>query len=223
MNACKEKQRSNLRMWELDCKQSRMLNNWCFRTVVLEKALESPLDCKEIKAVNPKGNQPLIFIGRIDAEVKVLILWPPDVKSWLIGKDPNVGKDWRPKEKGETENETVWWHHWLSRHEFEQTPGNGEGRGAWCAAVLGIAKSQSQLSTEKQHLFPTDMKVLLFLTLRSPIQYLGQEWNIHSPVVFLGLTITFFYSSLTFSIFSFLLGKGGYCLKWNWQLSVINE
>ena len=93
-------------MWELDHKKGWALKNWCFQTVVLDKTLESPLDCKEIKPVNPKGNQPQIFIGRTDAEVEALILWPPDVKSWLIGKDPDAGKDWRQKEKGMTEDET---------------------------------------------------------------------------------------------------------------------
>ena len=94
-------------MWELDHKKGWALKNWCFQTVVLDKTLESPLDCKEIKPVNPKGNQPQIFIGRTDAEVEALILWPPDVKSWLIGKDPDAGKDWRQKEKGMTDDEII--------------------------------------------------------------------------------------------------------------------
>ena len=102
--------------------------NWYFQTVVLEKTLEGPLDCKEIKAVNPKGNQSWIFIGRTNAEAP--ILWPPDAKSRLIRKDPDTGKDWRLEEKGATEDEMVGWHHWLSRHEFEQTPGNSEGQGS---------------------------------------------------------------------------------------------
>ena len=90
-------------MWELDCKESWAPKNWCFRIVVLEKTLESPLNCKKIKPVNPKGNQPWIFIGRTDAEAKTLVLWPPDVRNWLIGKDPDAGKDWRQEEKGMTE------------------------------------------------------------------------------------------------------------------------
>ena len=93
--------------------------------VMLEKTPESPLDSKEIKAVNPKGNEPWIFIGRADAEAS--ILWPPDVKSWFIGKDPDAGKDWGQKEKGVTEDEMTGWHHWLNGHEFEHTPGDGEG------------------------------------------------------------------------------------------------
>ena len=115
-------------MWELDCKESRVLKNWCFWTVVLEKTLESPLDSKEIKSVNPKGNHSWIFIGRIDAEAEIPILWPPDGKNWLIWKDPDAGKDWRQEEKGTTEDEMVvasltrWtWVGW--------TPGVGDGQG----------------------------------------------------------------------------------------------
>ena len=96
-------------MWQLDYKESWVLKNWCFWTVVLEKTLESPLDCKEIKPVNPKGNQLLIFIGRTDAEAEALILWPPDAKNWFTGKDPDAGKDWRQEEKGMTEDEMVGW------------------------------------------------------------------------------------------------------------------
>ena len=91
-------------MWELDHKESWVLKNWCFWTVVLEKTLENPLDCKEIQPVHSKGNQPWIFIGRTDAETRAPILWPPDAKSWLIGKDPNAGKDWRREEKGTIED-----------------------------------------------------------------------------------------------------------------------
>ena len=100
-----------------------MLSNCGF-----EKTLESPLDRKEIKPINPKGNQTRIFIVKTDAETETPILWPPDVKSWLIGKDPDAGKDWRQEEKGMTEDEMVGWHHWLNGHEFEQTPGDGEGQ-----------------------------------------------------------------------------------------------
>ena len=106
-------------MWELDHKESWALKDWCFWTVVLEKILESPLDYKEIKPVHPKGNQPQIFIGRTYAEAEAPILWPPDVKNWLNGKDPDAGKDWRQEEKGTTEDETVGWHHRLNGHEFE--------------------------------------------------------------------------------------------------------
>ena len=117
-------------MWELDYKESWSLKNWCFWTVGLEKALESPLDCKEINPVHPNGNQSWIFIGRTDAEAETAILWPPDVKNWLIWKDPDAGKDWRQEEKAMTEDEMVGWHHWLDGHEFEQAPGVGNGQGS---------------------------------------------------------------------------------------------
>ena len=107
-------------MWELDCRESWAPKYWCFWTVVLEKTLESPLDCKEIKPVNPKRNQSWIFIGRIDADAETLIVWPPDVKNLLIGKDPDAREDWRQEEKGTREDEMVGWHHWLNGHEFEQ-------------------------------------------------------------------------------------------------------
>jgi len=106
--------------WQLDHKEDWGPKNWCFWTAVLEKTLESPLDCK-IKPVNPKGNQPWIFIGRTDDEGEAPILWLPDAKNWLTGKDPDAGKDWGRKEKGATEDKMVEWHHWLNGHEFEQT------------------------------------------------------------------------------------------------------
>ena len=118
---------SQVHMWEMDLKESWVPKNWCFRTMVLEKTLESPMDCREIKPVNPKENQSWIFIGRTDAEAETSILWPPDVKSWLTGKDPDAGEFWRQEEKGMTEDEMVGWHHWLTGHEFEQAPGDGEG------------------------------------------------------------------------------------------------
>ena len=121
---------SHVWMWELDHKESWVPKNWCFWTVVLEKTLESPLDCKESQPVNPKGNQSWIFIGRTDAEAETLILWLPDVKNWLIWKDPDAGKDWRWEEKGMTEDEMVGWHHWLDGHEFEHAPGVGDGQGS---------------------------------------------------------------------------------------------
>ena len=117
-------------MWELDCEERWVPKNWCFRTMVLEKTLESPLDCKEIQQVHPKWNQYWIFIGRTNAEAETPILWPPDAKNWLIGKDPDTGKDWRREEKGMTGDETVGWHHWLDGHEFEQAQGVGDGQGS---------------------------------------------------------------------------------------------
>ena len=106
-------------MWELDCEESWVPKSWCFRTVVLEKTLESPLDCKEIQPVHPKGNQSWIFIGRTDAEAETPILWLPDAKNWHFWKDPNAGKDWRQEEKGTTEDVMVGWHHRLDGQEFE--------------------------------------------------------------------------------------------------------
>ena len=106
-------------MWELNYKESWALKNWCFWSVVLEKTLESPLDCKDIQPVQPKGDQSWVFIGRTDVEAETPILWPPDGKSWLIWKDPDAGKDWRQEEKGTKEDEMVGWHHRLNGHEFE--------------------------------------------------------------------------------------------------------
>ena len=111
-------------------KGSWVLKNWHFWTVVLEKTLESPLDCKEIKPVNPKRNCSWIFIARTDVEADTPILWPPDVKIWLIRKDPDVGKDWRHEQKGVTEDEMVGYHHWLDGHEFEKAPRVGDGQGS---------------------------------------------------------------------------------------------
>ena len=105
-------------MWELDNKEGWATKNWCFWVVVLEKTLESPLNCKEIKLVNLKGNQPPMFIGRTDAEAEAPIFWPSDTKTWLIGKDPDAGKDWRQKEKRAAEDKMVRWHHWVNGHQF---------------------------------------------------------------------------------------------------------
>ena len=117
-------------MWEMDHKEGWAPKNWCFQTVVLEKTLESPLDCKEIKPVNPKRNCSWIFIARTDVEADTPILWLPDVKIWLIRKDPDVGKDWRHEQKGVTEDEMVGYHHWLDGHEFEKAPRVGDGQGS---------------------------------------------------------------------------------------------
>ena len=110
---------SHVRMGELDYKKSWAQKNWCFWTVVLEKTLESHLDCKEIQPVYPKGNQSWIITGKTDAKAETPVFWAPDVKNWLIGKDPHDAKDWRQEEKGTTEDETVRWHHWIKAHEFE--------------------------------------------------------------------------------------------------------
>ena len=121
---------SHVWLWELDHKESWAPKNGCFWTVVLKKALESPRDCKEIRPVNPKGNQSWIFIGRTDDEVEALILCLPDVKNWVFGKDPDAGKEWRQEEKRMTEDEMVEWHHRLNECEFEQALGVGDGQGS---------------------------------------------------------------------------------------------
>ena len=138
----------------LNNKEDREPKNLCFWTVVLENTFESPLESKEIKSVNPKGNQPLILFGKSDAKTEAPIFWPPDVKSQLIGKDPDAGKDWTQEENRTTEDEMVVWHPRLSGHEFEQTLRDGEGqfpccpwwRTAWHAAVHGVAERQTQLN-----------------------------------------------------------------------------
>jgi len=136
---------SHVWMWELDHKEDWVLKNWCFQIVVLEKTPESPLDCKEIKSVNPK-NQPWIFIGRTDAEAEAPILWQLDVKSWLTGKDLDAGEGWRQKEKGAAEDEVLREHHALSGHELSKLQEIVMDRGAWHAAVHGVAKSLTWLS-----------------------------------------------------------------------------
>ena len=127
---------SHVWMWELDHKEGWAPKNWCFWTVVLEKTLKSPLDCKEIQPVHPKGDQSWVFTERTDAEAETPILWPPDGKKWLIGKDPDAGKDWR-LEKGMTEDDMVGWHHWVDGHEFEQALRVGDGQGSLACCSSG--------------------------------------------------------------------------------------
>ena len=133
---------SHVWMWELDHKESWAPKNWCFWTVVLEKTLESPLVCKEIKLVHPKGNQSWIFIGRTDAKAETPIFWPPHARSWLIWKDPDAGRGWGHEEKGTTEDEMAGWHHRLNGHEFEWTPGVVDGQGGLaCCNSWGCKES----------------------------------------------------------------------------------
>ena len=133
---------SHVCMWELDHKESWALKNWCFWTVVLDKTFENVLDYKEIKPVNLKRNQSWIFTGRSDVEAETPIVWPPDAKNWLLGKDPDAGKDWRWEEKGTTEEEKDWWHHRLNGDEFEQAPGVGDRQGSLaCCSPRGHRES----------------------------------------------------------------------------------
>ena len=159
----------HVQMWELDHKEGWAPKNWCFQSVVLEKTLEGHLNSKEIKPVNPKGNQPWIFIGRADAEAEALILWPPDAKNQLIGKDPDAGKDWRQEEKETTEDEVVGWHHQLNGHEFEQTPGDSEGQGS--LVCFGPWDRKGSNTTERLkkniHIFPPSWSYHPYPTPRS--------------------------------------------------------
>ena len=138
---------SHVRMWDLGHKEGWVPKNWCLWTVVLKNTLERPLEYKQIKSVSPKGNQSWIFIGRIDAAYEAPIFWSHDVKSQLIGKDPDARKDWRQKKELMTEDEMVTWHHQLDRHEFEQTPGDGEGQG--CLACCSPGGHKESDMTER--------------------------------------------------------------------------
>ena len=135
---------SHVWMWELDYKEGWVLKNWCFWPVMSEKTLESPLDCKEIQPVHPKGDQSCVFTGRTDVEAETPILRPPDAKSWLIWKDPDAGKDAGQEEKGTTEDEMVGWHHWLNGHGFGWTLGVGDGQaGLVCSGSWGRKESDT--------------------------------------------------------------------------------
>ena len=149
----------------------------CFRIVVLEKTLESPLDSKKIKPVNPKGNQLWLFIGRTDAEAEIPVLSPAGAKSWLIGKDPDAGKDWEQEEEGTTEEKMVGWHHQLNGLEFEQTPGDSEGqRSLVCCSPSGCEESQRGLGG----ILPRDWgswNILFLLLLPAPSKSPVAPWK----------------------------------------------
>ena len=186
-------------MWELDYKENWVPKNWCFWTILLEKTLENPFDCKEIQPVHPKGDQSWVFIGRTDAEAETPILWPPDAESWLIWKDPDAGKDWGQEEKGTTEDEVVGWHHQLNGHGFWWTLGAGDGQGGWCAVVHGVTKSWIRLSnwTESfQHI--TEHTYWTSLYRRCHHQLSRQKLSGRSP-----LSTSFFPSPYMFSVVIF--------------------
>ena len=146
-------------MWELDYKESWVLKDWCFWTVVLEKTLESPLDCKEIQPVHPKGDQSWVFIGRTDVEAETPILWTPDANSWLIWKDPDAGKDWRWEEKGMTEDEMVGCHHRFNGHEFGWTLRFGDGQGGLsCCSPCG--RQESDMTEQYWLIRPIENKLI---------------------------------------------------------------
>ena len=162
---------SHVCMWELDYKESCMPKNWCFWTVVLEKTLENLLDCVEIKPVHSEGNQSWIFIGRTDVEAETPILWPPEAKNWLIGKDPDDGKDWRQEEKGMTEDKMVGWHHWFYEHEFEQASGIGDGQGSLaCCSPWGCKESDRTEQLNGTDM-TTDLAFLFFLLTSIPLDH----------------------------------------------------
>ena len=155
-------------MWELDCEEGWAPKNWCFWTVVLEKTVESPLDCKEIQSVHSERDQPWDFFGRNDAKAETPILWPPHVKSWLIGKDSDAGRDWGQEEKGTTEDETAGWHHWLDGRESQWTPGVGDGQGGLaCCDSWGRKESDTT-----EWLIWSDLKYL----------WITKPWKIQQPM-----------------------------------------
>ena len=175
---------SHVWMWELDHKEGWEVKNWCFWTVVLEKTLESPLDCKEIKPVNPKGNQSCVFIGRTDIEAETPILWPPDVKSWLIWKDSDAGKDWGQEEKGTTEDEMVGWHQQLDGHGLGWTLGDGDGQGGLaCSGPWGHKESDNDWETLLRYLPEVPKGSHCYQLIIYPIKkciYMGNSFVVQS-------------------------------------------
>ena len=171
---------SHLWMWELDYKESWVPKNWCFWIMQLEKTLESPLDCKEIQPIHPKRDQSWVFIGMTDVEAETPILWPPDVKSWLVGKDPDAGKDWGQEEKGTTEDEIVGWHQQLNGHGFGWTPGVGDGQGGLVCCCSWACKE----SDTTERLNWTDILIELFY-IPYIVSWLSIEWKKLYKYIFL--------------------------------------
>ena len=179
-------------MWVLDCEESWAPKNWCFWTVVLEKTLESPLDCKEIQPVHPKGDQSCVFIGRTDAESETPVLWPPHVKSWLTGKDPDFERAWGQEEKGTTEDEMAGWHHQLYGHGFGWTLGVDDGQGSLaCCSSWGRKQSDmtEQLNwTELIYIHLYIIYILHELNGSTSEENINSE-PLHSPLCWLYLCI----------------------------------
>jgi len=176
-------------IWELDCEESWALKNWCFWTVVLEKALDSPLDCKEIQPVHSEGDQSWVFFGRNDAKAETPVLWPPHVKSWLTGKDSDAGRDWGQEEKGMTEDEMAGWHHWLDGHESVWTPGVGDGQGgleccdSWGrkeSDTNGVAKSRTRLSDWTELNWFSGYLWELLLTCSLKLDQVTDQWRLRA-------------------------------------------
>ena len=194
--------------WELDCEESWAPKNLCFWTVVLEKTLESPLDYKEIQPVHPKGDQPWDFFGGNNAKAETPILWPSHVKSWLIGKDPDAGRDWG-KEKRRTEDKMAGWHHWLNGHGFEWTPGVGDGQGGLVLRFIGSQRVGHNWATELKH---TECFLIFSLVVLS-------AWNAHSCLI-KRQTHTFHFRSLhlirnVFQIIASLAASSHFSRSWH--------
>ena len=152
-------------MWELDYQENWVPKNWCFWAVVLEKTLESPLDCKETQPVHPKGDQSWVFIGRTDVEAVTPILWPPDVESWLIGKESDAGKDWGQDETRTTEGEMVGWHHRLNVHGFGWIPGVSDGQGglACCSSWVCTESDMTEWLNWTEHIAKNQVVLLKYI------------------------------------------------------------
>ena len=166
-------------MWELDCEEGWAPKNWCLWTVVLEKTLESPLDCKEIQPVHSEGDQPWDFFGGNDAEAETTVLWPPHAKSWLIGKDSDAGGDWGQEEKGKPEDEMAGWHHWLYGLESEWTPGVGDGQGGLVCCDSWLHKDSDMMEQLNWTELNSKLEVAVAIILIKSIQLgltEGWEW-----------------------------------------------
>jgi len=197
-------------MWELDCEEGWAPKNWCFWTVVLEKTLENPLDCKEIHPVHSEGDQPWVFFGGNNAEAETLVFWPPHAKSWLVGKDSDAGRDWGQEEKGTTEDEMAGWHHWLDGRESEWTPGVGDGQGGLeCCDSWGHKESDT---TERLNWTELNLSLLFSWLLFTVYLSKGHENIILYSKTFIALIFIFIY---TLSRTEFVKGVRHVLLRWS--------